>query len=116
MGSELDRALHERPHLRHMLQLVEGEHAVGLTTGIAEVLPMVPLLLEVEPGREPVLQGSERQGTAEREAGAVIEPVEIDVREGRRVLEAARDAEYRQRCLAGPAELPPDGHDALPRR
>ena len=115
MRRDLQGALHERPDFGHVLELVEGTHGrVDLARVVPEVLAVVALALKVDARRQPVLEGSQREGPADRDASAVIEPVEIDVRERRRVLETAGDAEDGQRRFAAPLELAPHRDSTLP--
>jgi len=72
---DLQGALHERTDLGHALQLVERPHGVGLAGGVAEVVAVVALALEIDAGREPMLQASERQLATDRGARAVRQAV-----------------------------------------
>ena len=107
MRRDLQGALHEWPDLRHALKLIEVAHRrVGPASVVAEVQPVIALPLDVDPGRQPMVQAPERHGPTDAPADAVGQPVEIDVCKRGRVPEAADDAEQRQRCLAAGREPP----------
>ena len=106
MRSHLQRALDERTDFGHVFELVEPVHRVGPPRDVAVVHPIIALPLEVEAGGEAVVQASERHGPVDAEPGAVVDPTEIDVREGGGILETAGDAIDRERRFAA-LELPP---------
>src|SRR5205823_11545485 len=71
---DLYRALHERPHLGRVLELVEltrGVVRLGRGTHIVDVQPVIPLALEVEPGRDARGAGAQTERSTEADAGTV---------------------------------------------
>src|SRR6266480_5185470 len=86
---ELQGTLDEGPELRDVLELVELAQRAGLSPDVVEVQPVVALALEVDARRQPLLERAERQWSADAETSAVVKAFEVDVREGRGILEAA---------------------------
>src|SRR5207253_10017437 len=80
---------------------------------VVEVEPVVALSLEVDARRQPLLERAERYGSADAETSAVVKAFEVDVGEGRGILEAARNAEDRERRLAAALELAPHRDPSL---
>src|SRR3989454_11575422 len=96
-----------------VLELVELAQWAGLSPDVVEVEPVVALALEVDARRQPLLERAERYGSADAETSAVVKALEVDVREGRGILEAARNAEDRERRFAAALELAPHRDPSL---
>ena len=79
-----------------MLELVEltrGVVRLGRGTHIVDVQPVIPLPLEVEPGRDARGAGAQTERSTEADAGTVVEAPQRDVGEGLRVGEVPGEPE-----------------------